>query len=155
MERQRPPVRVSRFFAGPEERKSMNTSLPLLALSVAIASLAGQASAQTPPGISAPTTAAAFRVEGAPGRRVAAPDDVLWLKLEETSRRDGALSGLTTMPRIDTKGGTAQVSSDKAMRHVHAFWLGAIAAWTPGVVLLAWFLLRARESERPKKSPRP
>src|ERR1700749_3515710 len=48
----------------------------------------------------------------APG---AAPDDIPWLKLEVTaSRGSGVLSGVTTVQRINTRGGKLEGGCDKA-----------------------------------------
>ena len=48
----------------------------------------------------------------APG---ATSDDIPWLKLQVTaSRGNGALTGVTTVQRINTKGGKAEGSCDKA-----------------------------------------
>jgi hypothetical protein len=50
-------------------------------------------------------------VDTAPG---STPNDIPWLKLDVTIRRGvGALSGVTTVLRINTKGGTAQGPCDK------------------------------------------
>jgi hypothetical protein len=47
----------------------------------------------------------------APG---ATPNDIPWLKLEVTSRRgNGILSGVTTVQRINTKGGKPEGTCDK------------------------------------------
>ena len=51
-------------------------------------------------------------VANAPG---ATPNDILWLKLEVTSQRgDGGLYGVTSVQRINTKGGMAQGPCDAA-----------------------------------------
>jgi hypothetical protein len=51
-------------------------------------------------------------VGNAPG---ATPDDIPWLKLEVTSHRgSGILSGVTTVQRINTKGGKLDGACDKA-----------------------------------------
>ena len=51
-------------------------------------------------------------VANAPG---ATPNDILWLKLEVTSQRgDGGLYGVTSVQRINTKGGVAQGLCDAA-----------------------------------------
>ena len=51
-------------------------------------------------------------VGNAPG---ATQDDIPWLKLEVTSRRgSGILSGVTTVQRINTKGGKLNGACDKA-----------------------------------------
>ena len=51
-------------------------------------------------------------VANAPG---ATPNDILWLKLEVTSQRgDGGLYGVTSVQRINTKGGMAQGPCDSA-----------------------------------------
>ena len=43
------------------------------------------------------------------------PTDIPWLKLEVTERRgNGALSGVTTVQRINTQGGVAEGACDKA-----------------------------------------
>jgi hypothetical protein len=43
------------------------------------------------------------------------PDDIPWLRLEVTSRRgNGALSGVSTVQRINTKGGVSKGPCDKA-----------------------------------------
>jgi hypothetical protein len=48
----------------------------------------------------------------APG---AMPDDIPWLRLEVISRRgNGILSGVTTVQRINTKGGKLDGACDKA-----------------------------------------
>ena len=48
----------------------------------------------------------------APG---ATPDDIAWLKLQVTaSRGSGVLTGVTTVQRINTKGGKLEGSCDKA-----------------------------------------
>jgi hypothetical protein len=45
----------------------------------------------------------------------ATPDDIPWLRLEVTSRRgNGALSGVTAVQRINTKGGVSKGPCDKA-----------------------------------------
>ena len=45
----------------------------------------------------------------------ATPDDIPWLKLEVTSRRgSGILTGVTTVLRINTKGGKLEGACDKA-----------------------------------------
>ena len=50
------------------------------------------------------------------GRAPAAtPQDIPWLRLEVTERRgSGVLSGVTTVQRIHTQGGTAEGACDKA-----------------------------------------
>jgi hypothetical protein len=49
-------------------------------------------------------------VANSPG---ATPNDILWLKLEVTSQRgDGGLYGVTSVQRINTKGGMAQGPCD-------------------------------------------
>ena len=54
---------------------------------------------------------AAKVVARAPGR---SPTDIPWLKLEVTERRgSGALSGVTTVQRINTQGGVAEGACDK------------------------------------------
>jgi hypothetical protein len=51
-------------------------------------------------------------IGNAPG---ATPDDIPWLKLEVTSRRgSGILTGVTTVLRINTKGGKLDGACDKA-----------------------------------------
>jgi hypothetical protein len=51
-------------------------------------------------------------IGNAPG---ATADDIPWLKLEVTSHRgNGVLSGVTTVQRINTKGGKAEGACDKA-----------------------------------------
>lgn len=50
-------------------------------------------------------------VDNAPGTR---PDDIPWLKLDVTIRRGvGTLSGVTTVLRVNTKGGTMRGPCDK------------------------------------------
>jgi hypothetical protein len=51
-------------------------------------------------------------VANSPG---ATANDILWLKLEVTSQRgDGGLYGVTSVQRINTKGGMAQGPCDAA-----------------------------------------
>ena len=51
-------------------------------------------------------------VGNAPG---AVPDDIAWLKLQVISSRGGGeLSGVTTIQRINTKGGKLDGACDKA-----------------------------------------
>ena len=51
-------------------------------------------------------------VANSPG---ATPNDILWLKLEVTSQRgNGGLYGITSVQRINTKGGMAQGPCDSA-----------------------------------------
>ncbi len=51
-------------------------------------------------------------IGNAPG---ATPNDIPWLKLEVTSQRgNGILSGVTTVQRINTKGGKPEGACDKA-----------------------------------------
>jgi len=51
-------------------------------------------------------------IGNAPG---ATPDDISWLKLEVVSRRgNGVLTGVTTVQRINTKGGKLEGGCDKA-----------------------------------------
>jgi len=51
-------------------------------------------------------------IGNAPG---ATPNDIPWLKLEVTSHRgNGILSGVTTVQRINTKGGKIEGACDKA-----------------------------------------
>ena len=90
---------------------------------LAVVACATAAAAQEPPAIAAPgeTVVATLHAEGAvvgkavgnaPGKSAS---DIPWLKLEVTAHRgSGALSGVTTVQRINTAGGVHAGACDKA-----------------------------------------